>query len=206
MILAKPVDNQCVVTQTYAEHVAYKADHCIKYYDGGIDYAPTGAQYGGHVVTAAAAGWVSKISTDVDGWGLRIDVTHDEHTRTLYAHLTALKVTLNQQVTAGQPIGIMGHSGNVRPDGDAGTHLHWGLYVDDKPTDPAPYMAGCSQRSAGYVVVLGDGTNLRNAPNGAIIGQMCAGTELELAGTPIEAGAYTWQPVRVYVATHLVQK
>lgn len=206
LVLYKPVDNQCVVTQTYAEHLAYKADNCLKYYDGGIDYAPTGGAYDGHIITAAAGGKVTKISTETDGFGLRIEVSHDEHVKTLYAHLACIKVTLGQQVTTGQPIAVMGWSGNVRPRDVGGTHLHWGLYVDGKATDPAPYMAGQAPKPVGYVRVLGDGTNLRNSPNGAVIAQVGANTQLELNGSPVEAGIYQWLPVRVWVANQLVEK
>ena len=43
-------------------------------------------------------------------------------------------------VQAGQLIGYTGHTGNVRPAGEAGAHLHYEIRVDGQPVDPMPIL------------------------------------------------------------------
>lgn len=45
--------------------------------------------------------------------------------QSIYAHLSQIEVTAGQKVVAGQEIGKSGYSGNVRPPGPAGAHLHY---------------------------------------------------------------------------------
>lgn len=63
-------------------------------------------------------------------YGNYILIKHSNGLYTLYAHLSSLKVKEGDSVSAGQPIGISGNTGNVSPrptvsNPTAGSHLHF---------------------------------------------------------------------------------
>lgn len=92
----------------------------------GVDLsAPVGtpvyAANGGSVIFA---GWNSY------GYGYTIVLAHGPFT-TLYGHLSQINVSCAQYVSAGQPIGAVGSSGN-----SSGPHLHFEIRYLDTPTDP----------------------------------------------------------------------
>ncbi len=84
----------------------------------GVDLAssygtPILAAASGQVIIARTGGWNG-------GYGNYIVISHNNGMQTLYGHLSAVKVTLGQQVTKGQVIGAMGSTGE-----STGTHLHF---------------------------------------------------------------------------------
>lgn len=98
------------------------------------------------IIYAAASGKVVKVQTiDKGGYGKYIVIYHNNNYFTLYGHLKEISSWIKEgtDVTRGQPIAIMGDTGNSK-----GTHLHFGVYVDnnrqgkwdgesiDKPVDP----------------------------------------------------------------------
>jgi len=84
-------------------------------YHYGIDYgAPTGTP-----IFAAAAGTVVKTSCGT-GYGKCLLVQHDNGTRTLYAHASALYVGAGEYVSKGQTIAAIGSTGR-----STGPHLHF---------------------------------------------------------------------------------
>lgn len=54
---------------------------------------------------------------------------------TVYAHLSKISVKINEQVRAGQQIGLSGNTGL-----STGPHLHFEVRVNDKPVDPEPWL------------------------------------------------------------------
>lgn len=122
------------------------AGECL-YYDGheGVDFA-TG--YG--TVLAAASGTVSQrgwnnLNNRGAGYGLFVDIQHTVnvggqnvvHT-TRYGHLSAIAVSVNEVVQAGQIIGSSGSTGN-----STGAHLHFGvLNQNNQNTDPFGWTGG----------------------------------------------------------------
>jgi hypothetical protein len=109
----------------------------------GIDYGcPVGTP-----VFAAAAGQVTKIQTDPDGYGLHIRIQHPNGTspeyRTIYAHLSEVNVKLNQKVAQGEVIAKSGNSGfSTTP------HVHFELRPEPQQdngyngaVDPVPYFS-----------------------------------------------------------------
>jgi murein DD-endopeptidase MepM/ murein hydrolase activator NlpD len=121
----------------------------------------------GTTVRAAAAGTVTQVtcqatlngapySCDIDGspqvtgCGWHLDILHTGGAVTRYCHLlTRPHVTIGDQVTAGQPIGQVGSSGN-----SSGPHLHFeielhrpiaqhpgGVTIERHRTDPVAFYA-----------------------------------------------------------------
>lgn len=92
----------------------------------GVDYgAPTGTPVrvvGRGVVTFAG---------QQNGYGNVIEVRHDEHRSTLYAHLSRIFVHKGETVQQGENIGAVGATGWA-----TGPHLHFEFRVDGKHRDP----------------------------------------------------------------------
>jgi peptidoglycan hydrolase-like protein with peptidoglycan-binding domain len=93
----------------------------------GIDYsAPRGTP-----IAAAGAGVVTYAGELAGGWGRVITVAHGADVRTMYAHLSKIRVAVGQPVYAGDVIGRVGSSGNA-----SGTHLHFEVRVRGAAVDP----------------------------------------------------------------------
>ena len=107
----------------------------------GTDFNP-GA---GTPVHAAHAGKVTE-STDAGGpYGRTVVVTWQQGASTYanrYAHLQVRRVQVGDQVAAGDVVGTVGWSGNVRPAGPAGAHLHFELLIDGELADPLAWLQG----------------------------------------------------------------
>jgi len=115
------------------------------YYSGhnGYDYASFS------IVLAAAAGRVAYVGCAVPGqaypcpssYGFVVDINHQNGYLTRYGHLQSASVSEGGSVSAGQPIGLVGNTGNSK-----GSHLHFTVYEDvngngrvdsgDKSVDP----------------------------------------------------------------------
>ncbi len=95
----------------------------------GVDYpVPVGTP-----VRAAADGTVSRVGVEW-GYGKVVEVDHGNGLKTRLAHLDSQKVAVGDHVTAGQIVATSGHSGNMV---SAGPHLHFEVWKDGKPIDPA---------------------------------------------------------------------
>ncbi len=87
----------------------------------GVDLA---SSYGSNILAAADGQVIISRNTGWNGgYGEYIVIKHDNGTQTLYGHLSATLVNVGDNVTQGQVIGKMGHSGQVT--GKTGTHLHF---------------------------------------------------------------------------------
>jgi peptidoglycan LD-endopeptidase LytH len=108
-----------------------------------------------------------------------------------YAHLDEQHVRQGQYVSAGDPIGTVGNSGNA---GGTRPHLHFGVYRPGTVAiDPAPLLAhGAPMLDAplhdatlgSWVRVSGNRVRLRSAPSlaGGIVAELRAGTPLLVLG------------------------
>ncbi|HMP67162.1 MAG TPA: peptidoglycan DD-metalloendopeptidase family protein [Candidatus Paceibacterota bacterium] len=81
-------------------------------------------------------------------WGRWILVEHTNGLSSLYAHLSSISVTVGQQVTTGQVIGLSGNTGVT-----TGPHLHLTLYASQgvkvgKYGDYRPGGTGCAATNA----------------------------------------------------------
>jgi murein DD-endopeptidase MepM/ murein hydrolase activator NlpD len=103
----------------------------------GIDVA---AQEGSPVL-AAAAGVVRRAGLR-GGYGKAVEIDNGGGTSTLYGHASALAVKEGDKVEAGQPIAFVGHTGRA-----TGSHLHFEVRKDGKPTDPQPALNRWGERA-----------------------------------------------------------
>jgi len=88
----------------------------------------------GSPVVAAGAGRVTEADF-MNGYGLRVVISHDFGLETIYAHMKKAEVKPGQQVKRGQLIGLSGNSGRT-----TGSHLHYEVRVNDTPVNPRQYM------------------------------------------------------------------
>jgi murein DD-endopeptidase MepM/ murein hydrolase activator NlpD len=96
----------------------------------GIDIAvPTGTP-----VRAMAPGRVHFAGTMV-GYGMVVVIDHAGRTRTVYAHLSELRVRTGEAVDGRPVIGLSGATGRV-----TGPHLHFEIQRHGKAEDPVPLL------------------------------------------------------------------
>jgi murein DD-endopeptidase MepM/ murein hydrolase activator NlpD len=99
-------------------------------YHPGQDFA--GAY--GNPIYATAPGVVSFAGVR-NGYGETIEIDHGQGFKTRYAHLSAIAVSVGQQVAVGQRIGAMGSTGR-----STGTHLHYEVWVNGRPQNPLRFV------------------------------------------------------------------
>jgi murein DD-endopeptidase MepM/ murein hydrolase activator NlpD len=100
-------------------------------FHSGIDI---GAPYG-TAVAAAASGQVTLTVYGDYGYGNYIVVRHADGTQTLYAHLSAIYVSIGQYVGQGEAIGAVGCTGWC-----TGNHLHFEVKVGGGAVNPLAYL------------------------------------------------------------------
>ena len=99
-------------------------------FHSGLDFrGPIGAP-----VYAAARGRVSFAGVK-SGYGNCIEVSHGNGMVTRYAHMSAFRAHVGQEVAAGEAIGAIGSSGR-----STGPHLHFEVRIDDRPVNPRPFL------------------------------------------------------------------
>ena len=90
----------------------------------------------GTQLVASAAG--SVVEVELGGsWGQYIKIDHGNGVATLYSHLIegSPTVAVGQVVATGEPIGLVGASGNASV-----SHCHFEVWVDGIRTDPIPWL------------------------------------------------------------------
>ena len=93
----------------------------------GVDFsAPSGTPVG-----AAGAGDVTYAGLLAGGWGRVVTIAHGSGVRTMYAHLSRVRVAVGQRVEAGETVGLVGATGRA-----SGPHLHFEVRVRGAAVDP----------------------------------------------------------------------
>lgn len=97
------------------------------------------AYWPGTPILATADGIVEGASW-MGGYGMCIIIRHQFGFRTRYAHLSAIRVTVEQHVSQGQVIGTMGSTGL-----STGYHLHYEVTLGNDILDPGPFLVNRTQ-------------------------------------------------------------
>ena len=96
----------------------------------GLDFrGPLGAP-----IYAAAQGRVSFVGTK-SGYGNVVEISHGNGLVTRYAHMSAFRSRVGQQVAPGDVIGAIGSTGR-----STGPHLHFEVRLNDRAVNPRPFL------------------------------------------------------------------
>lgn len=98
----------------------------------------------GDTIYAAFDGKVRITSFQRRGYGYYVVIRHNNGIETLYAHLSKNLVDVNQNVKAGDPIGLGGSTGR-----SSGSHLHFETILMGKSIDPALMFDFKNQKMTG---------------------------------------------------------
>ncbi|MBQ0141372.1 MAG: M23 family metallopeptidase [Prevotellaceae bacterium] len=109
--------------------------------------------YIGDTILAAFDGKVRVVKYDPSGWGYYVLIRHANGLETLYGHLSRQLVYENQDVKAGQPIGLGGNTGR-----STGSHLHFETRLLGETINPAFMFDFVHQDVTGdfYISTLGE--------------------------------------------------
>lgn len=86
----------------------------------------------GDSVFASFKGKIRIIDYEGRGYGHYVVIRHENGLETVYAHLSQVLVTLNQDVAAGEPIGLGGNTGR-----STGPHLHYEIRYIGNAINPS---------------------------------------------------------------------
>lgn len=96
----------------------------------GLDFrGPVGAP-----VYAAARGKVSFAGVR-SGYGNCLEISHGNGLMTRYAHMSAFRAKVGQEVDAGDVVGAIGSTGR-----STGPHLHFEVRINDRAVNPRPFL------------------------------------------------------------------
>lgn len=99
----------------------------------GIDISGSGA-YGSTIV--ASDGGVVSLADWNDGYGKCVIIDHGNGKKTLYGHCSSLLVQNGEAVSKGQPIALVGSTGD-----STGPHCHFEVIVNDAKVNPLSYVS-----------------------------------------------------------------
>ena len=94
----------------------------------------------GQRVLAAASGYVSYGGRTMRGYGNTVILDHGRGFQSLYAHNSRLLVRVGDEVGRGQPIALVGRTGNATSG-----HCHFEIRRDQVPVDPLLYLPGITR-------------------------------------------------------------
>lgn len=127
-----PIDKKCFYLSSPFGPRKYKG---VWGFHTGIDMAAVR----GTPIAVAADGVVLQAGFS-GGYGNTIVVMHNKKFKTRYAHLEKVLVSTGQHVCAGDIIGKVGDTGNVRKKGKDASHLHFEVYYHGKQVNPLHYL------------------------------------------------------------------
>lgn len=78
----------------------------------------------GTPILAAQSGRVTFAGWNDGGYGYLVEITHEDGSRSLYAHQSRLFVQVGDEVSQGQQVGLMGSTGR-----STGPHLHFEIHA-----------------------------------------------------------------------------
>ncbi len=103
----------------------------------GIEHFHTGIDIANDIGTKiyATADGVVKYTGWMEGYGKAVVIEHKFGYKTVYAHLSVIKVKQGQKVSRGDVIGLMGNTGTT-----TGPHLHYEVWKDGKLCNPIKFV------------------------------------------------------------------
>lgn len=127
----------------------------------------------GDTIVAAFDGKVRIVNFERRGYGNYVVIRHENGLETIYGHLSKQLVDVNQQVKAGEPIGLGGNTGR-----STGSHLHFetrflGIainpaYMFDFPKQDIVADTYTFRRTRGYEHIGSPKDNMAKADEGTI--------------------------------------
>jgi murein DD-endopeptidase MepM/ murein hydrolase activator NlpD len=117
------------LTSAFARERVHPILHLARPHEGIDVSAPMNAE-----IEAPAGGIVTKVDW-VEGYGNMLTIDHGYGLVTRYAHCSKILVVRGQRVKRGQVIARVGSTGL-----STGPHLHYEVWVNGKPADPAKYV------------------------------------------------------------------
>ncbi|MBE6788101.1 MAG: hypothetical protein E7539_00360 [Ruminococcaceae bacterium] len=127
-----PVPGYSTITSKFGWRTLYGK----KNWHTGIDISGYNV-YGKNIVAANSGKVIKAVTTYTPkkGYGKYVIIDHGGGYTTLYGHCSSLLVKVGQTVKRGDPIALVGSTGN-----STGPHLHFGIYINGKEVDPLPYL------------------------------------------------------------------
>ncbi|MDR2734086.1 MAG: M23 family metallopeptidase [Spirochaetota bacterium] len=124
-----PVDNGGTITSPFGDRLNFDAGRFTRH--NGVDIGNTH----GSIIRATAPGEVIRVDYEPRGYGLYIEVKHDDGFISRYAHLDKQEVFKGDLVYQGQIVGRMGRTGLA-----TGDHVHYEVMQDGNFLDPTGFM------------------------------------------------------------------
>jgi murein DD-endopeptidase MepM/ murein hydrolase activator NlpD len=94
----------------------------------------------GQDILASRDGVVAFCGRTKTGYGTMVILDHGDGVQTLYAHARKVLVEQGQAVLRGQPIALLGRTGNATTE-----HCHFELRLENRAVDPMPYLLGTTE-------------------------------------------------------------
>jgi len=94
----------------------------------------------GQEILAARAGTVAFCGGTHGGYGTMVVLDHGDGIQTLYAHAQKVLVKTGDSVSRGQPIALVGRTGNATTE-----HCHFELRVENRAVDPMPFLTATTE-------------------------------------------------------------
>ena len=206
--IPRPVRGNYKLIFDYAEHIQWQKDHPNIEYHGGDDFYSDDRN-----IYACDSGVVNKIGYDPAGYGNYIKIFNSSWGYYLDTHLLTLPTfPIGFEIVQGLVIGTMGYSGNVRPVGPDGTHVHHETrdlknvvfnpepWYDDSTVQTVEIFEGIIIQTpvagkAQKAKVVCDMAQVRKTPgfSGIVIGQVHNGNVLNLTGNTEKSGGLYWK-------------
>lgn len=95
---------------------------------------------GGQDILASRDGVVAFCGRTKTGYGTMVVLDHGDGVQTLYAHARRVLVQQGDAVRRGQPIALLGRTGNATTE-----HCHFEIRLDNSAVDPMPYLLGTTE-------------------------------------------------------------
>ncbi len=126
-----PLDPQYTLITTYFGYDPWRGGNhgAIDVGNGGINGKKIYAMKGGEVIVAKTT------YTPGYDYGMYVVIDHGNGYQSLYAHCSAIYVTVGQMVNQGDTIGLVGSTG-----WSTGPHLHFEIRKDGSRVDPLQYV------------------------------------------------------------------